>query len=142
MTPWDPQVAMQEVADGIRQTWQSRADSPFANVVWDEQQHRLTVYRVPGHAEFDRDVLSRTTSHVGVVLADCAWTEGQLRVMSLAVLEATELPMRVYGAGPRPDSNGVDCWGEGDLDAAQQILDARYGPGTVTTRQGGPARLL
>lgn len=104
---------------------------------WDADGRRLIVYRIPGDADFDRDVLSRTSPEVTVLLVDVDRTlHEETREITGEVLAAHDLPIRVHGVGTH--WSVVEVTGEGDIEAAQRVLDGRYGAGAVVVVRGGP----
>ena len=136
MEPVDPVVAMMEIAEGIRRRGETLDDSPFTGVAWDAAEGRLVVYRVPGNTEYDREVLSRASAVVVVVLADAPRTFRENERMMRAIIDSPDLPIRVHAVHTRDHWSIVEVHAEGDLREAQRLLDARYGTGTVVVEQG------
>lgn len=132
----DRMVERYEIALDIRRAWESRPDSPYAQVGWDPVSQRLLVHRVPGNKEFDADVTSRATATVAVGLVDAARSFREVEAIKREILAARDLPVRVSMVGTNLDGSIV-VEAEGDLPAARQALDARYGPGTAIVEERG-----
>lgn len=136
MEPMDPVIEMLHIAEGIRRTGEAFDDSPYTGVAWDGAAERLVVYRVPGDEEYDRDVLSRASAVVVVGLADAPRTFHENERIMHAVMDSHDLPIRVHAVATRDHWSIVEVHAEGDLRAAQRLLDARYGSGVVVVEPG------
>jgi hypothetical protein len=124
------------IAVAIRDRWEPHADSPFASLVVDHSQLRVTVYRVPGDARFDADVRASGSDRVSVIVLDAPRNRAGNEAIRDAIMTATDLPIRLWAAGLRSDGAGVDLIAEGDILDAQRALDQTYGQGTVLVEEG------
>jgi hypothetical protein len=135
--PVDQVVEVHDIAQAIRASWETRRDTPFTQVSWDDGAQSLLVYRVPGNGAFDHDVLSRAAARVKVRLADASRSFPDIENIKREILQASDLGARVWFVGTNADGS-VAVGADGDLLAAQQALDARYGRGTAIVEAGGP----
>jgi hypothetical protein len=130
----DPDV--RDVAVAIREAFEDHPNGPYSGIVVDHQALAVTVFRVPGDAAFDQSARRFAAPRVTVWLRDAPRRRHENEAIRDEVMAATDLPIKVWGAGPRGDASGVDVVAEGDLDRAQRILDGRYGPGAVRLERG------
>ncbi len=125
-----------DVASAIMGKWEERTDSPFAGVMVDQRAGVVTVYRVTGDAVFDADVLSHRSDRVTVVLVDAPRNDPANQEIVQSILAEPDLPIHIYVIGARYDGTGVDVLAEGDIPAAQMMLDRKYGDGFVHIERG------
>lgn len=129
------------VCQAIVERWEDGPDSPYAGVAVGKPSGVVMVYRVAGDPAFDAAVLSHRTERVSLVLVDAPRNKAANDEIMRAILAETDLPIRSYVVGVRPDGTGADVMAEGDLAAAQSIFDSRYGDGFVRLERG-QVRLL
>ncbi|MCA0328428.1 MAG: hypothetical protein LCI03_00830 [Actinobacteria bacterium] len=129
------------VAQAIMERWEDGPESPYAGVVVDQPSGIVTVYRVAGDPAFDDEVLSHRTERVSVALVDVPRNKAANEQIMRSILAENDLPIHMYVVGVGPDGTGADVIAEGDLAAAQSILDDRYGDGFVRLERG-QVRLL
>ena len=135
----DEEVA--EVASAIMERWEDGPGSPYAGVAVDQPSGFVVVYRVAGDPAFDDEVLLHRSERVSVVLVDAPRNKSANEEIMRSILAETDLPIHMSVVGVRPDGRGADVLAEGDLAAAQSILDSRYGDGFVQLERGS-VRLL
>ena len=110
----DQPAEFRAVVADIRRAW--RPDqSPITGLSWDDDGRRLIVDRIPGDAGFDRDVPSKASPAVAVLLVDVDTTlHEETRVITdgMPCRDRTDWPGRrtVHSVSAQSRSNGPAKW--------------------------------